>query len=1053
MTEAERRALAALSFNWAPTPDDVWRTPDFHVDGLQRPTELAVLDGLAEAKQSDDASPIGVAVLGIRGTGKTHLLGWVRKQAQADGGYFFLVRMIDASAFWRNVAQSMLEDFAREVAGEEPQLQVFLRRLADWAAAPRTIRRAVAGETPLSRSTLDAFVDMLRKKDRLVGLECQDTARALALRASDDFKAQDIGHDFLCSNDEEEPGERAGWGIRRGKRSPQEVVRDISRLLALTGPIVIAIDQIDVLIAQSVLSTTDEQPREEWRETLLLEQIAGGLMDLRESTRRTLSVVACLPASWEMIKTRATDTVQDRFREAARLQRIPTAELALELVAKRFGVRFREIGFTPPYATWPVLSSAFADAVDFTPRGLLIEIDAHVRSCRLAGEVRELAHFPRRGTAEPVRMPEPVDVEELPAQVLLDLDKRFAALRERADVGLALDPQNEDTEVPALLFAGLTAWIAEQGRGGHTFTVDAPPAPKTKPDLHARLRRGLDDAREDEEHWAFRAIVATHPVAALNRIRNASSAAGLTEGISKRRLFLLRTQDWSPGPRTTEVVNAFEAAGGRRLPFPDSDIGILVALRDLLNKEGLEAMRPWLVTRQPTRDVTFLRAALAGATAIPSTADQSATDQATPQAIASPVGDRPPPPNGPTIVVGTAAESGRSVSVGLEALRRHAVIFAGSGSGKTVLLRRLVEESALHGVSAIVLDPNNDLARLGDSWPEPPTQWGYGDEAKAEEYLTNTEVIVWTPRLEAGRPLSFQPLPDFAGIADDPDAFLAGVEAAMAALAPRAKVDGKTNKAHIGQAVLRQALAYYARQRRSNLEEFIGVLSALPDGVSNLDNAQRIAADLGQTLTATMVNDPMFGGGGVPVDPGMLLTPRAGVRARVSVISFVGLPQEDQRQSFVNQLQLALFAWIKRHPAGDRPLGGLFVMDEAQTLAPSGAMTPCTHSTLALASQARKYGIGLVFATQAPKGLHNRISGNASTQFFGLLNHPVQINAARELARAKGSDVPDIARMQAGEFYAAIEGSAFERIQTPLCLSYHPRSPLTEEEVLERARQ
>ena len=55
------------------------------------------------------------------------------------------------------------------------------------------------------------------------------------------------------------------------------------------------------------------------------------------------------------------------------------------------------------------------------------------------------------------------------------------------------------------------------------------------------------------------------------------------------------------------------------------------------------------------------------------------------------------------------------------------------------------------------------------------------------------------------------------------------------------------------------------------------------------------------------------------------------------MISMVGLPaNEPQRQGFVNQLQMALFAWIKQHPAGDRPLGGLLVMDEAQKLAPSG---------------------------------------------------------------------------------------------------------------------
>jgi DNA helicase HerA-like ATPase len=210
---------------------------------------------------------------------------------------------------------------------------------------------------------------------------------------------------------------------------------------------------------------------------------------------------------------------------------------------------------------------------------------------------------------------------------------------------------------------------------------------------------------------------------------------------------------------------------------------------------------------------------------------------------------------------------------------------------------------------------------------------------------------------------------------------------------------------------------------------------------------------MAQLLMATTVNDPLFGGSGAPVDPGLLLTPGAGYRARVSVISFIGLTDDGQRQSFVNQLQLALFAWIKRNPAGERPLGGLLVMDEAQTLAPSGPMTACTHSTLALASQARKYGLGLVFATQAPKGLHNQIPGNASTQMFGLLNSPAQIAAAQEMARAKGSNVSDIARLRTGQFYAAIEGAEFVKLQAPWCLSYHPKSPLTSEDVLDRARR
>jgi hypothetical protein len=1035
ISDDERKALSALRFNWAPTADDVWEHSPYHVPGLHETALRMVLQGFAEAAEHRESSPVGVALLGERGTGKTHLLGSVREEVQAREGYFFLISLLDASAFWRSTALSIVEGLTRTPEDQPSQLTVFLRRLADNAGAPRSLRRAITGEgeTSLSRAALDAFIDHVRKLNRQVGIEAQDTARALVLHASDDSRAQNIGYDFLCSNDEEEPGERAGWGMRRGRRSAQEVVRDVSRLLALTGPTVMAVDQIDPLVFQSAKSSASDD-RPDWSESLLLEHIAGGLMSLRETTRRTLSIVSCLPTVWELVKTQATSTVQDRFREAIDLKPIPYAELGYELVAKRFAAKFTEVGFAAPHETWPVAPGAFAESVDFTPRELLRTVDAHVRECLTTEEVDELRQLRHRDPALPDKATDRVPV---PEGELAVFDTRYAELVKAADPQPALHPATEDTLVPALVRAGLEAWIGARDEPEGTFGVDPPPG--VKPALHARLRRSLDEATEDEAHWAFRAISAPHHIAVLNRIRNAQTAAGLISGQRKRRLFLLRNAEWSKGARTQEVVKALIDAGGMRVDFPESDVCQLMGLRALIDGYGYDKLSQWFHERRPADSIQFLQEAFAG----------SEEEFAEPTAEPAPaVSDEPTG----RIVLGAAIGDGHPVGVDLAALRKHTAIFAGSGSGKTVLIRRLVEECALSGVSAIVLDPNNDLSRLGDPWPAPPPGWNAADTTRSAEYLRSTEVVVWTPRRESGRPLSFQPLPDFAEMLDDPDAFAAGIDGAVAALAPRAKVDGSTAKAQLGQAVLREALRGYARTGASDLRGFIGLLGALPEGMSQIPEAEKIGFGMAQLLTATAINDPLFGGGGEPVDPGLLLTPGPGYRSRVSVISFVGLPDDTQRQSFVNQLQLALFAWIKRNPAGDRPLGGLLVMDEAQTLAPSGPMTACTHSTLVLASQARKYGLGLVFATQAPKGLHNRIPGNAATQFFGLLNHPTQISTARELARAKGSDVSDIARLSVGQFYAAIEGGEFVKMQAPWSLSYHPQSPPTAEEVLERAR-
>ncbi|GAA4512483.1 ATP-binding protein [Nonomuraea ferruginea] len=1087
MTHPDVGALEALSFHYTEAADDVWQHSPYHVEGLQGQATKILLDGLAQASGERISSPIGVVVQGQRGTGKTHLVGWLREVVQHQGGYFVLVGLLDAKGFWDSVMVSLLDSLARPGAARESQLRVLLSRLAALADLSRMPRRAVTGKKTLSREELDAFILSLRQMNETVGRGCQDTARALVLYASPDPALQDIGEAFLYAMPEGEEGERARWGIRPVNKTPQEIVRDFSHLLALTGPTVIAVDQIDPLIAQSWTST-DGTVHGEHGDKLLLERVAGGLMALREVTRRTLTVVSCIPLTWTLIEQEAVDTVRDRFRTAMPLMTIPDAETARELIAKRFTVQYGAAKVEPPYPTWPVRPEAFDEAPGYTARQLLITIDTHVRSCLQRGEVRELTSL-KASALPPTVVKPPVVEERADGQevALAALDARFATLRD-AGAPPKIEQASEDVLMPPLLTAGLSAWIAEQGAHGPSFSVDPPPS--AKPPLHARLRRNLQEATEDEAHWAFRAVTAGHAVSALNRIRKASLAAGLDARVPKRLLFLLRRENWSKGARTQEVIAAFECAGGRTLSYTDDDLRILAALKHLI-AENPPGLASWLAARRPTRAVSFLTEALSGplATLAPNADGQEentgAPVQETSLRVAGDwehssrtraVGEQAPRPparaadsqfparaNGqahtpsshesvPHVPLGRAVGSGQPVQVQLEALRKHAAIFAGSGSGKTVLIRRLVEECAMHGVSAIVLDPNNDLARLGDRWPERPQGWLDGDAGKAADYLAGTEVVVWTPRRAAGRPLSFQPLPDFAGVAGDPDEFAEAVESAVASIAPRVKVDARTKKADLGRAVLRKALEHYGRGGGSSLRGFVALLADLPDGVSELADAPRLAADLAQSLQAAMDNDPLFGGGGEPVDPGVLLTPSPGRRARVSVISFVGLPNDEQRQSFVSQLQMALFAWIRRNPAGDRPLGGLFVMDEAQTFAPGGGrVTACTHSTLALASQARKYGLGLVFATQAPKGLHNQIPGNAATQFFGLLNAPVHIEAAKEMARAKGGSTPDIARLSSGEFYVALEGSAFVKARAPMCLSHHPRVPLTTEEVLARA--
>jgi hypothetical protein len=1045
MDHRQRDALRGLRLNWAMTLDDIWHPEGSHIGGLHDDALADVLAAFGDAEANPNSSPLGVVIRGQAGSGKTHLLGQVRERVQTAGGFFFVVQLLDATSFWQSTRGGILESLGRPGAERETQLKDLLWRLASVAHIPRAARRAVIGDEDMTPETLDEFVTALAKARRDTVRDCRHALRALVLLGATDMRLQDVGEAYLTSTDGPGGDDRTPWGLQVPGKSPQETVRDIARLTALAGPVVLGIDQIDTLLAQSA-TATDATEAGDNRD---LEHVAHGLMSVRETMRRTVPVVACLPSVWELIRQRAVKSVADRFRETRVLEGLPTADIGRAILERRFTAGYRASGFTPPYPTWPIQPSAFDDAPQFTPRLLLQRADAHKNLCLHTDTVVELAHL-----TETVTDPEPQQPVAAPTADVDELDRRFADYRRQAVVAAALDPEGEDTTMPGLLAAGLQAWITERGDVEQSFRIDPPPGSRVV--LHARLRQSLDATTDDERHWAFRAIAHSNAVAVQNRIRKAWDATGIGSDPDKRRLVLLRNNRWPGGKKTAELLQEVEAAGGRTLPVSEDDLRTLTALRDVIDDNHPD-LPGWLQRRRPAHGVALLREVLGelGGDAAPRVPEPAAAP--TPEAVPAAPAYADVADSAHEVPLGTDAQD-RTLSVGLAALRKHTAIFAGSGSGKTVMIRRLIEECALRGVSSIVLDPNNDLSRLGDAWPAPPRGWNPADDARAAQYLADTEVVVWTPRKTAGRPLSFQPLPDFAGVLDNYDEFEEAVDAAVGALEPRALIAGNTAKANQSRAVLREALRHYARgaartHSPATLNGFIGMLGDLPDGVSELPKAPKLAAELSANLHAAMVNDPMFGGQGAPVDPGVLLTPSDGRRARVSVISMVGLTNDQQREGFVNQLQMALFSSIKRNPATDRPLGGLLVMDEAQNFAPSDRYTACTRSTLALVSQARKYGLGLVFATQSPRGLHNFIPGNAATQFYGLLNAPAQITVAREMARAKGGEVPDISKLRAGNFYVALEGNAFHKIRAPWCLSHHPASPPTTEEVLELSRR
>lgn len=1044
MDARERDVLASLQFGAAPTERTLWAGRLAHVNGLNQSVYDRVQREISALRPSVVDSPPGLVVHGEFGSGKSHLVWWARRFIAGTGGYYFNIQPDgNVSTLWTRVLASMVHDLSAPIdvdddpaSGSITQLSLVVGRLATAVGLPETAREVLSGarkvETAQLHEHLDEFTDRISAGHP--SRDLRNVALALALLAVRNDDARAAAWEYLHGSDEEMDTRRT-WGLRPVKPgAPDVMVRHLSDLLAMTGPSLFVIDQIDDLVVRSSAST------EMAASAVGDDDLASALMTIREKFARSIMLISCLDHTWRMIRGRASRSAHDRFHEALHLEPIPNPDVGRQLIARYLAPQFDQLNFRPPYETWPVPVEAFASVKGFRPRRLIQAVGAYVRACAVAGELLPMTEL---RPAEAVRETEPAHPE-------IDRVHDRYLDHQRSVILDSLKETSAEKHLAGVLTAAVRALTVEIDLGAD-FLVRDNCRGADIPSTHCEV------ATPTGKKVFLRGVNTVKASAVGSRLDKARAVA-YAESESDSQLLIVRTNPWGQTPRVLRASEEVSAANGIIIDIGDDDLRTLCAVQLTTTGDSAE-VQDWLRHRRPV-SATALGAVLIrlinpgdggglAVTDLPQLDDPARrlrADDVAAETDSSCSGDVP---SSDAIPLGLTAD-GQALDVDLAALRKHVAVFASSGSGKTVLLRRIIEECALRGVSTIVLDPNNDLARLGDPWPSHPQGWWPGDAERARDYLECTDVVVWTPGVSKGNPLTLQAFPDFTAVRDDPDELRLAVETAVASLAPRARISGESHAADGRRAVLRETLLDFARRGGGDLEELIALLQDPPENVLVLPSAVKHADYVASALSYARSNDPLFDGDGTPFDPDGLLTPADGRRARVSVINLAGIPDEN-RPAFINRLQMALFSWIKRHPARDKPLSGLFVMDEAQTFIPSDKGTPCTESTRNLASQARKYGLGLVYATQAPRGIDSRITGNAASHIYGRVTVAAHVGAVNGMARARGEEPPRIAGLTTGRFYASLEGRPLVEMTVPMCLSHHG-SPLEEAEIAERAQ-
>jgi hypothetical protein len=935
----------------------------------------------------------------------------MRRRAWDADGWFVALEVAGLRDFWETALQGFLDAMEQRLPEGMRQGDAVLARLAGPGGAGWRARLPAWLGWRGRGVSAAAVLQAARKRDPARTTRHRDVVSAFTRLFGQDDGRRDLAQAWLLGAGLDE-GERRSIGVRAAAPSPRATLEAVSWLMSLSGPTLCAVDQLDAVVAAG-------------RGGGLIETLSGGLMDLRDVTRRTLTVVSTLEATWDVLRRRSVDSFEARFRSPMLLPALVRPRTARELIERRLAPAYAAAAVAPPYATWPFHPAAFEEVVQDTPRLLLMRCHRHVEACLAVGRVFERTSFNGLADAAPPRLPAEGGAAA-----------RYASLV-AAPPPAPPPAQPEPARLAELLLAGLKAWH-RQAPDDEAAAIELDPEPP--PTLGARLR--IDGSRP-LQLW-LRLIPQPSAQAVLPALRKALTDSGIARDQPSRRLAVLRAAAWPTGARTEQVARDFEARGGLRLMPDEDDLRRFAAIEKMLLQPPPD-LDSWLRAARPMDASPFLRRI--GLIGEPDVA-------APPPPAPPPVHPLPAPERGAErgmLPLGVRTSDGEAVALPLEMLKRHVAVIAGSGSGKTVLLRRIAEEAALAGIPVILIDSNNDLVRMADAWPAAPAGFSDEDRRKAARFQAAADVVVWTPGRAQGNPLVLAPLPDFAAVRGDADELEAAIGVAAAALEPLLSLTGKSSG--VPKGVLRDALRHMARGAGpSSLEALKAMLRDFPPEASEISQASRIAPKLADLLESARSRNPLLSQAGTPLDPATLLGGGAG-KVRVSVVNLSGLPDEATREDFVGRLLMALFGYARRHPAREGlPASSLLVMDEAHLFAPSGRGAASGAAAKALARQARKYGLGLVFATQAPRDIDHGVVNNCATKLIGRLNSPTAIQTAAEWLESSGGAPADLARLDTGQFYLATEGLARPvKISAPLCLTHHPSSPPSEAEVTARA--
>jgi len=364
------------------------------------------------------------------------------------------------------------------------------------------------------------------------------------------------------------------------------------------------------------------------------------------------------------------------------------------------------------------------------------------------------------------------------------------------------------------------------------------------------------------------------------------------------------------------------------------------------------------------------------------------------------------------------------VDLPVKAFHRHLMALGASGSGKTVLCKCVMEEAVRNDIPMIIVDPQGDISSLalkGD--PEEIVKHGT-PLAIQEEFFEKARVAIFTPASSKGIPISVNPL-KFPSEATPREESILTLDMTATSLTSFLGYDLNSDAGKGAKAYLFTILEHLWREGQTikDMAHMADIVLRPPAKITGVLYdlvTKKEPQEIARKLRFLTVGTPslMFQMG-VQINIDMFMD-RSDGKVPVNIIYMNTLSSANDKQFFLATLLRELYCWMLKNPSEDVQL--LFYVDEIAPYIPPYPRNPPPKEAYALLfKQARKYGIGLVAATQNVTDIDYKALAQVNTWCLGRMMTKQDVARVQKIIRSIDPMRADIVlqrlpSLQTGEF-------------------------------------